>query len=234
MRADLFLSQKLNISRNQASELIKNGKVKINFKEVNKASFEVLDENACFEVDEKIYVSRAALKLKAYLQDRTFPDFSVLDVGSSTGGFMQILLEKGAKKVVGVDVGEGQLSPILKENPKVESFEKSDIRTFSYPEKFDLVSVDISFISLLKVLPDILNFAKDKIIFLFKPQFEVGKEAKRDKNGVVKDAKAVKIAQTKFETAVCKAGFKLINFEASKVSGKEGNEEFFYEFERAK
>lgn len=233
MRADLFLSKKLNISRNQASELIKNSKVKINSQQITKVSFEV-DENAEVEVDETIYVSRAALKLKAYLQDRIFPDISVLDIGSSTGGFMQILLEKGAKKVVGVDVGEGQLSPLLRENPKVESFEKTDIRAFSYPENFPLVTVDISFISLLNVLPEILNFAQDRIIFLFKPQFEVGKEAKRDKNGVVKDAKAIKIAQTKFETAVCKAGFKLLNFEASKLSGKDGNEEFFYEFERAK
>lgn len=231
MRADLYVSEKLNISRNQASELIKNGKIKIDGVQISKASLEIT--NGEIEVDEVIYVSRAALKLKNYLKDRDLQGLSALDIGSSTGGFIQILLERGAKSVVGVDVGDNQLSQILRQNPKVEIFEKTDIRSFDSQELFDIVTVDISFISLLNVIEDILKFVKNDVIFLFKPQFEVGKLAKRDKNGVVKDSKAIKSAQTKFEATVCKLGFTLINFEPSKIAGKDGNEELFYEFKRS-
>ena len=118
----------------------------------------------------------------------------VLDIGSSTGGFTQVALEKGALKVVSVDVGNNQLHFSLRDNPKIELFENTDIREFSYPVKFDVIVSDVSFISLLKIIDKIDKLAKNEIILLFKPQFEVGKEVKRDKKGVVKDEKAIKKA----------------------------------------
>jgi len=222
-------------SRNKAKELIKSNKVKVNGKTVSKPSFKI-DENDEIELlEDKIYVSRAAWKLKNYLEKHSidFNSKTVLDVGSSTGGFSEVALEKGAKKVVCVDVGKDQLHPSLKNRPEIESFEGVDFRDFEYPQKFDVVVSDVSFISLLKLIENIDKYAKDDIILLFKPQFEVGINAKRDKRGVVVDSEAVKNAREKFEKECKKLGWQMIRSEESTVKGKEGNTEFIYHFKKA-
>ena len=139
-------------------------------------------------------------------------------------------LEKGAKKVVCVDVGNNQLHKKLRENPKVEVFENTDIRDFEYKNKFDILVSDVSFISLLKIF-DKLSTLSDEMILLFKPQFEVGKEAKRDKRGVVVDKEAIKRARENFEEYVS-GEYDILRSEESSIKGKEGNIEYIYHLRR--
>jgi len=231
MRLDEFLVKSGIIeSRNKAKELIKNKKVKVNGKLETKPSLKV--DNPDIEILEKVYVSRAAWKLKNYLEkyNLSFDNKSVIDVGSSTGGFSEVALEKGAKKVVCVDVGDNQLHPKIRQNSKVEVYENTDIRDFEYNEKFDILVSDVSFISLLKIF-DKLKILSDEMILLFKPQFEVGKEAKRDKRGVVIDNEAIKKAKENFEKEVS-GEFEILRSEESSIKGKEGNIEYIYHLRR--
>ena len=231
MRLDEYLVKSgLVESRNKAKELIKSSKIKVNGKIETKPSLKV--ENPEIEILEKVYVSRAAWKLKNYLEKYgiDFKEKAVIDVGSSTGGFSEVALEKGAKKVVCVDVGDNQLHEKLRKNPKVEVYENTDIRDFTYPKKFDILVSDVSFISLLKIF-DKLSTLSDEMILLFKPQFEVGKEAKRDKRGVVIDKEAVKRARENFEEYVSRE-YDILRSEESSIKGKEGNLEYIYHLRR--
>ena len=382
MRFDLFVASRLNISRNKAAELIKNGKILLNGKFCSKPSFEVgefdkfdgtdglnLDEatgvnlkagknsaeaenkNLCnanltdaaqiagkkarngelnlnsngakIELVGEIYVGRGALKLKSFLA--AYPlevkGKNALDVGSSTGGFVQILLQNGVKSVTALDVGSSQLDKSLRANSRVIVAENTDVREFaagfqsllsdgkfddaeqnlknqiepnfnpgksnfvqqdgflsepcepafapsnltqagdktgelnsacvnlapkiqdaepdsSTPKnvapKFGLITCDVSFISLKEILPSIDALAGQNcdIILLFKPQFEVGRSAKRNKKGVVTDSKAVREARAKFELAAANLGWIMRQTLECEVKGKEGNAEFFYAFNK--
>ena len=156
----------------------------------------------------------------------------VLDVGSSTGGFVQILLQRGAKSVTALDVGSSQLSEILRRDPRVIVRENTDIRKFASKKKFDLITCDVSFISLNLILKSLASLAKSALIVLFKPQFEVGAEIKRNKKGVLKDEKAVRAARAKFERLCAELGLAVLHSGACKITGKEGNREFFYLLKR--
>ena len=156
----------------------------------------------------------------------------VLDVGSSTGGFVQILLQRGAKSVTALDVGSSQLSEILRRDPRVIVRENTDIREFESEKKFDLITCDVSFISLNLILKSLASLAKSALIVLFKPQFEVGAEIKRNKKGVLKDEKAVRAARAKFERLCAELGLVVLQTSACKITGKEGNREFFYLLKR--
>ena len=156
----------------------------------------------------------------------------VLDVGSSTGGFVQILLQRGAKSVTALDVGSAQLSEILRRDPRVIVRENTDIREFASDKKFDLITCDVSFISLNLILKSLASLAKSALIVLFKPQFEVGTEAKRNKKGVLKDEKAARAARMKFERLCAELGLAALHASACKITGKEGNQEFFYLLKR--
>nr|WP_314868835.1 SAM-dependent methyltransferase [uncultured Campylobacter sp.] len=156
----------------------------------------------------------------------------VLDVGSSTGGFVQILLQHGAKSVTALDVGSSQLSEILRRNPRVIVRENTDIREFESEKKFDLITCDVSFISLNLILKSLASLVKSALIVLFKPQFEVGAEIKRNKKGVLKDEKAVYAARVKFERLCAELGLAVLHASACKITGKEGNREFFYLLKR--
>ena len=156
----------------------------------------------------------------------------VLDVGSSTGGFVQILLQRGAKSVTALDVGSSQLSEILRRDPRVIVRENTDIREFTSERKFDLITCDVSFISLNLILKSLASLAKSALIVLFKPQFEVGAEAKRNKKGVLKDEKAACVARAKFERLCAELGLTVLHTSACKITGKEGNREFFYLLKR--
>jgi len=133
--------------------------------------------------------------------------------------------------VVALDVGREQLHPLLKEHPKVKSLEETDIREFS-DEPFEVVVSDVSFISLLKIVEHIDRLAKKHIILLFKPQFEVGKEAKRDSKGVVLDEKAIEQAMDRFENRCAELGWRLVAKKPSSVKGKEGNREWVYYYQK--
>lgn len=157
---------------------------------------------------------------------------NILDVGSSTGGFVQILLQCGAKSVTALDVGSSQLSEILRRSPRVIVRENTDIREFASEKKFDLITCDVSFISLNLILKSLASLAKSALIVLFKPQFEVGAEIKRNKKGVLKDEKAVCAARAKFEQKCAELGLVVLQTSACKITGKEGNREFFYLLKR--
>ncbi len=234
MRLDHYLvEQNVTESRNKAQELIKSGKVRVNAKVVTKPAFSV--EDARVEVDaEGMYVSRAAGKLKGFLPELPFTpaNMRALDIGASTGGFTEVLLEEGAAHVCAVDVGSDQLHPRLRADARVTSIEKMDIRAFAPQERFELVVSDVSFISLLHILDDVDRLASQWIILLFKPQFEVGREAKRDRNGVVKDEKAIAEAMVRFEDACTLKKWQLIAKSPSTLSGKEGNIEYCYCFKK--
>ena len=382
MRFDLFTASRLNISRNKAAELIKNGKILLNGQICSKPSFEVgefdkfdgsdelnLDEitgvnlkasknsavaetknlreanltdavetackKACIgeqnlnangakiELVGEIYVGRGALKLKSFLAacPIEIKDKNALDVGSSTCGFVQILLQNGVKSVTALDVGSSQLDESLRADSRVKVAENTDVREFasgfqnsakdgkfnsaeqnlkkqiepnfnpgksnfaeqdgflgepskpalaalnlrraeaktdeanwacvnlapkiqsaepdsSTPKnvapKFDLITCDVSFISLKEILPsiDALAGGNCDIILLFKPQFEVGRSAKRNKKGVVTDAKAVREARAKFELVAANLGWIMRQTLECEVKGKEGNAEFFYAFNK--
>jgi len=387
LRFDLFVASRLNISRNKAAELIKNGKILLNGKICSKPSFEVgefdkfdgtdglnLDGTASVNLNDgknddvkksaaaetknlreanltdaaqiegekarngeqnlkangakielvgEIYVGRGALKLKSFLADYSLEvrGKNALDVGSSTGGFVQILLQNGVKSVTALDVGSSQLDKSLRADSRVKVAENTDVREFAAgcqsrvsdgkfddseqnlknqiepnlnpgksnfaeqdgflgepskdafapsnltqagaktdesnsvcinlaaksqnakfdshaakndARKFDLITCDVSFISLKEILPSIDALAGENcdIILLFKPQFEVGRGAKRNKKGVVTDAKAVREARAKFELATANLGWIMRQTLECEVKGKEGNAEFFYAFNK--
>ena len=235
MRLDIYLTKHFNIqSRNKALEIINSNKVKIDGKIISKASFLVNEKMKIELLEEDFYVSRAAYKLKYFLEDLKDDKFDLkdkvaLDIGSSTGGFTQILLENSIKKVFCVDVGSNQLHERVKKSEKIEFFENCDIRDFKSEIYFDIVTCDVSFISILNIIDAINSLKFQKIIILFKPQFEVGTGVKRDKKGVVKDEKAKKLARDRFLAKTLELNWILEKNSISKLEGKDGNsEEFFY------
>jgi 23S rRNA (cytidine1920-2'-O)/16S rRNA (cytidine1409-2'-O)-methyltransferase len=131
-----------------------------------------------------------------------------------------------------VDVGSDQLHNSLRNDKRVSVYENCDIRKFESEHTFDLVVSDVAFISLLYILDDVQRVASNDIILLFKPQFEVGRNVKRDKNGVVLDQKAILNAMQKFEDACVLLGWNLVEKKASGITGKEGNQEYCYYFKK--
>jgi len=194
-RLDKYLFKKgLVESREKASELIKTGSIEVNGKIIKKPSFKVSETDNIILKKQFPYVSRAGLKLERALKvfNVSVKDKICLDVGASTGGFTDCLLKHGAKKVYAVDVGKNQLHSSLKNNPYVISYEKTDARNLTenhIPEKIDILVSDVSFISILKIIPHITKFLKPSFegVILIKPQFELS--PKEVKNGIVKDKK---------------------------------------------
>ena len=236
MRLDLYLTQTFNIqSRNKALELIKSDKVKIDGAIISKPSFNVEQNHKVEIMEEDFYVSRAAYKLKYFLQELKYFDLkdkNSLDIGSSTGGFTQILLENEVASVTCVDVGSNQLHERVKYNPKISFYENTDIRNFQSEKHFEIVTCDVSFISILNILNDIHRLASKDIIILFKPQFEVGTNVKRDKKGVVKDKNAIIKAREKFLHSTLALNWNLKYSSMSKLQGKDGNEEELFYFSK--
>ncbi len=232
MRLDLFLTKTFNIqSRNKACEMIKSHQVKIDGVIISKPSFNVEEHHHVELLEESFYVSRAAYKLKYFLDELqlNLTNKEALDIGSSTGGFAQILLENHIQKITCVDVGSNQLHPTLRDNQKIEFFEQCDIRNFKPNKQFEVVTCDVSFISLHNILNAINELASSQIIILFKPQFEVGTLVKRDKKGVVKDLKAIELSRSRFIEATQLLNWTLIKNSISQLQGKDGNiEELFY------
>jgi len=233
MRLDNYLVENgFSDSRTKAQELIKNSLVSVDAKVVKKSSYKLESDSVVEVARHESYVSRAAYKLKYFLEELELDlkDKVCLDIGSSTGGFTQVLLENGVKSVDAVDVGKAQLHKTLLEDERVNSYESCDIREFKSPYMYDLVVSDVSFISLLNILDDVDRLTCKDIILLFKPQFEVGRAVKRDKHGVVQDAKAIALAKDNFEATCKEKGWNLEKKSPSKITGKEGNLEYCYYF----
>ncbi len=234
MRLDKYLVETGHFeSRNRAAEAIRAGRVRVNGRPA-KPSTSVTEEDAVVVEEARYYVSRAAQKLEGYLAQ--FPvDWRgkyALDVGSSTGGFTQILLEEGVRGVDCVDVGRDQLHVSLREDERVRVYEETDIRAFDTDRHYDVIVSDVSFISLLHVIGAIDRLAAKgaAIVLLFKPQFEVGRTARRDSRGVVTDERAIVEAMERFEAATDALGWQMVRKVPSTLAGREGNVEWVYGF----
>lgn len=217
-------------SRSQAESYIRLGKVTVNGRVVAKPGYFVRDLATIALHQDEQFVSRAGLKLKSVAEklDLDFKDQVVLDVGSSTGGFTDFALSRKAKQVICVDVGTDQLHQKLRQDPRVELHEKTDIRQFTTKQNIDLILIDVSFISLREVLPHIANkLAKPatKIVAMVKPQFESG--AKLKNAGVVKNNNDRRRILHDFELWA-KKYFVILAKADSEIAGAHGNRERFY------
>lgn len=190
----LLVDRKILESREKAKRYIMANLVTVDGIKINKAGTRCnVDSELIIERDENQYVSRGGLKLEKALQEfnLSVKDMIVIDVGASTGGFTDCLLQHGAKKAYCIDVGYGQLDWTLRHDNRIVNMEKTNIRALTedkFEVKFDLATVDVSFISLTKVLPVIERLLKPlgKVVALVKPQFEAGRENVK-KGGIVDD-----------------------------------------------
>ncbi|MEI6053916.1 MAG: TlyA family RNA methyltransferase [Candidatus Saccharibacteria bacterium] len=217
-------------SRSQAESWIKLGKVTVDGKVVTKPGHFVGPNSVIVLLAETQYVSRAGLKLAsvAEILGLQFKDKTVLDVGSSTGGFTDYSLRNGAKKVYAVDVGTDQLHPSLRNNKQIELHEKTDIRDFYVKDTIDIVVIDVSFISLREILPHIYNHLcsiNTEVVAMVKPQFEAGKD--QTNKGVIKNDSIRRKILKDFEDW-SRAYFSITSKRDSDVSGAKGNQERFY------
>jgi 23S rRNA (cytidine1920-2'-O)/16S rRNA (cytidine1409-2'-O)-methyltransferase len=233
-RIDLLLVQRgLAESRQKAKALLIGGRVLVQGGKVQKAGSLIPVDSAIEVQDALRYVSRGGLKLEHALTSFAIDvtDSTALDVGASTGGFTDCLLQRGAKKVYAIDVGYGQLDWKLRNDARVSLFEKTNIRYADdnlIREPIDIAVVDVSFMSVLMALPTVKRFLKQggKAVALIKPQFEVGK-GRVGKGGIVRQESQRLEAVEKIKDAVPLLGFCVVDSIKSPIKGAKGNEEFF-------
>ena len=235
-RADKVLAEKGLVStRSQAKSLIENGDVKVNGVVLKKAG-ELIDPSSEIEITAELFVGRGALKLekalatfKLSVKDKVF-----LDVGASTGGFTQVLLNAGASKVYAIDVGHDQLAPELRKDPRVINLEGTNIKDLaSLPELAHGAVMDLSFISITKVLEKVKELLQPGafLIALVKPQFEAGRE-RLPKDGVIKDPTVQEEVLNEVLTFAQAHGWIHHQTIDSPILGKSGNREFLSWFVR--
>ncbi|MCI5603140.1 MAG: TlyA family RNA methyltransferase [Lachnospiraceae bacterium] len=226
-------------SREKAKAIIMSGNVFVNNNREDKAG-QTFDEKAIIEVRGNTlkYVSRGGLKLEKAMAnfDVSIEGKICMDVGASTGGFTDCMLQNGAVKVYSVDVGHGQLAWKLRQDERVVCMEKTNIRYVTnedIPDLIDFSSIDVSFISLTKVLGPVRNLLTDngQVVCLIKPQFEAGRE-KVGKKGVVRDKKVhIEVIEMVVEFAKS-IGFNVLNLDFSPIKGPEGNIEYLLHIEK--
>lgn len=223
----------LATSRQRAQALVVEGKVLVNHLPATKVSTLVRPKDDIrLAAPDHPFVSRGGLKLKEALD--TFgidvAGCTALDVGASTGGFTDCLLQYGARQVYAVDVGYGQLAWKLRQDPRVAVLERTNIRHLAVgwiPDPVDLAVIDVSFISLSRVIPGVLKFLRPgaSIVALIKPQFEVGKGAV-GKGGIVRDAGKHRQVLAEFEKFAVRSGLHCSGIIPSPILGAKGNREF--------
>ena len=233
-RLDVLLVNKgLASSREKAKALIMSGVVYVDSQKEDKAG-SAFEDTSLIEVRGETlkYVSRGGLKLdKAVtVYSLNFDNYTCLDIGASTGGFTDCMLQNGAKKVYSVDVGHGQLDWKLRNDERVICMEKCNFRYVTdkeIPEKIDFAATDVSFISLTKILPNAYNLLKKDslMVCLIKPQFETTRE-KVGKKGVVRDINVHKEVIVKVISFCFAIGFKVEGLDFSPIRGPEGNIEY--------
>jgi 23S rRNA (cytidine1920-2'-O)/16S rRNA (cytidine1409-2'-O)-methyltransferase len=231
-RADKLLVEKgLAKNRNKAKALIMAGLVKASGKKVEKPG-DFIDSHTHLSLEKTFpYVGRGGLKLEKALDEFKVDvrGWAVLDLGASTGGFTDCLLQRGAERVYAVDVDTRQIDWKLRNDPKVVLINKN--ARYLEKEDFDrdiqLVTMDLSFISILKVLPAVQNvLTQGKIISLVKPQFEAERD-RLGKKGVIKDSQVHEKVLNRIVEQVLKMGLKIQNLIESPIKGQKGNREFF-------
>lgn len=240
LRIDLLLVERgLARSRSHASDLVRAKRVLVGKKELTKPSQLIATDSQITIIAADEYVSRAGLKLKGALDkfgSLDLVDKTALDVGASTGGFTDVLLRHGVKKVVAIDVGHDQFDSKLATNPRVQSFEGINAREItleklreltSYADlEFDLVVADLSFISLTLVLPALVECApKADFVLLIKPQFEVGKQS-LSASGIVSDHRLRAFAINQVVDCLDELGLGVLGLERSELPGTHGNIEY--------
>lgn len=235
-RADKVLADKgLVTTRSQAKSLIENGDVTVNGVTIRKAG-ELIDADAKIEIKAQLFVGRGAFKLvKALDAFMIDPSGKIcLDVGASTGGFTEVLLNHGAVKVYAIDVGHDQLAAKLRSDNRVVNLEGTNIKDLtSLPDLADLAVMDLSFISITKVLDAVKNLLRPEasLVALVKPQFEAGRE-RLPKDGVIKDAKVQSAVLNEVISFATLNGWKHHGTIDSPIEGKSGNKEFLCLFTR--
>ncbi len=233
----LLVDRGLAKSRERAQALILAGKVLVNEQKIDKAGANVEENSPIRLLGEDLrYVSRGALKLEHALNNWNIDVKGrvCMDVGASTGGFTDCLLQAGAARVIAVDTGYGQIDMKLRQNSRVRLLERTNAR-YLKPEEIGeavtFVAMDVSFISATLVLPAVIASAfaepapEQEIVVLVKPQFEVGREAV-GKGGIVRDEQAQLDAVNKVKAALAELGWKRQEVTESPILGAEGNREF--------
>jgi 23S rRNA (cytidine1920-2'-O)/16S rRNA (cytidine1409-2'-O)-methyltransferase len=230
-RLDVLLTKSGRIeSRQRAQALILAGKVQVSGETERRPDRVVRDEDIITVDESPGYASRGALKLGPAL-DRFHVDPQgriCADIGASTGGFTDVLLRRGAVKVYAIDVGRGLIHWRLRQDPRVVVIERVNARDLdAFSEPVSLIVVDVSFISLEKVLPALRKAAPDaEVVVLFKPQFEVGR-TDVGKGGIVRDAVAIEAALQRFRDWCDSNRYSVAGEAPSEVTGAAGNQEFF-------
>lgn len=221
-------------SRERARALIMEGKVLVDGVPVTKSGAQVRpDASIVLKGDEIPYVGRGGLKLAGALDHFSLDPsgMTVMDIGCSTGGFTDCLLKKNAGKVYAIDVGYGQFDWSLRNDPRVVLLEKTNIRHLEndrIADPVDLAVIDVSFISLLKVLPKVIEFLgkEGAVLALVKPQFEVGRELV-EKGGIIRDENKRLAAVEKVRQGAEDIGLRSVGSCESPVRGQKGNQEYF-------
>ena len=236
-RLDVLIVEKnLAESRNKAKELITSGKVRVDGIPVKKpGSLVSKNSNITLVSNEKNWVSRGAYKLLKALDvfEVNPKGYYCIDIGASTGGFAEVLLERGAALVYAVDVGYGQLAWRLRQDARVKVMERTNARYLTsemFEHAIDLISIDVSFISLKLILPVAAKLLKDGgcCICLVKPQFEAGREYV-GKNGVIKDPNIHLMVLSELSDFINeKTDFELCNVNFSPILGPKGNREYLF------
>ena len=226
----LLVTRGLADNKSKARALIMAGEVKVGGKVMTKPGNPVSEDEPIDIAQRPPYVSRGGIKL-AYALDSFMLDITSLvamDIGASTGGFTDCLLQRGAARVYAVDVGYGQLDYRLREDPRVTVMDKTNAHyPFTLPEKADLAVIDVSFISATKVIPNVLEHLTQPgyMILLLKPQFEAGR-AEVGKGGVIKDPVVHARVLGRFIAWAVQQKLRLCNLVSSPISGADGNKEF--------
>ena len=233
-RLDVLLVKKgFFDTREKACIAIMEGKVLVNNQKEDKAGSLFKEDATISLLEDPIpYVSRGGLKLKKAIDcfDINMKDKTCLDIGASTGGFTDVMLKEGAKKVYAIDCGTNQLDYKLKKDERVISLENLNARYMTKAdindEMVDFISIDVSFISLKKIIPVVIEFLKDdrNAVFLIKPQFEVGKD--KVGNGVIKDKKIHKEVILDIIGFCIDSNLKIMGLSYSPIKGPKGNIEY--------
>ncbi len=233
-RLDAVLVERgLYESRAKAQAAVMAGQVLVDEQKIDKPGTQINGEAAIRIVGEKIpYVSRGGLKLAKALEafSLVLEGKIVVDVGASTGGFTDCALQNGAAKVYAIDVGYGQLAWKLRSDERVINMERTNVRYLeedSLPEKADVITIDVAFISLDKILPAVRKIMKNDaiVVALIKPQFEAGRE-NIGKKGVVKDSSVHEQVIEKVVSFAAAEGFGIAGLDFSPAKGPEGNIEY--------
>ena len=237
MRLDLYLVEcSIFESRNKAQYEIKSGKVTVNNKIVTKSSYDVSDDDIVDTLPDTLkYVSKGGLKLEKAIDyfNIDVKGKTCLDIGSSTGGFTDCLIQYGAKEVYSVDVGTDQLHESLKSNPKVHSYEKTNflMMDLNILPKIDIIVTDVSFIKVETILERVIDSFNDvTVIFLIKPQFEVGRMY--IKNGVIKDESIRVKVINDIKEFLKSHNIKTNEIIESPILGGSGNKEYLTYFQK--